>query len=161
MSTDFFQFEADFIATLRCIPMIVRYKLDICGIKLKLAHWHQISLPERDTLVTLPCFTPGEIQNYQNYLKELVFKYTGTYPSLLPTDPHPPWLDSTTLPKQLIEKLETLGARVALEQWQDLTPLQRFVLVKLSLPSHENKNFPRAMAEFHLDPPTGSLITNE
>jgi hypothetical protein len=161
MSTEFFQFEADFISTLRCIPMIVRYKLDTCGIKLKLTHWHQISLSERDTLVALPCFTPGEIQNYQNYLKELVFKYTGTYPSLLPMDPHPPWLDSTTLPKQLIEKLETLGARIALEQWQDLTPLQRFVLVKLSLPNHENKNFPRAMAEFDLYPHTSSLITNE
>ncbi len=31
-----FQFEADFVASLRCIPIQVRYKLDTCGIKLKL-----------------------------------------------------------------------------------------------------------------------------
>lgn len=32
----YFQFEADFIQTLRCIPLSVRYKLDTCGVKLKL-----------------------------------------------------------------------------------------------------------------------------
>jgi len=33
---DFFQFEADFVDSLRCIPMQVRFKLATCGIKLKL-----------------------------------------------------------------------------------------------------------------------------
>jgi len=36
----FFDFEADFVLSLRCIPMIVRYKLDTYGVKLKLAHWN-------------------------------------------------------------------------------------------------------------------------
>ncbi|MHC5830222.1 MAG: nitrate reductase associated protein, partial [Nostoc sp.] len=31
-----------------------------------------------------------------------------------------------------------------------LTPLQRFALIKLSRAGHENKNFPTAIAEFHL-----------
>lgn len=35
----FFQFESDFVATLRCIPMIVRFKLDLCGVKLSLKAW--------------------------------------------------------------------------------------------------------------------------
>ncbi|MDR9402251.1 MAG: nitrate reductase associated protein, partial [Halothece sp. Uz-M2-17] len=34
------------------------------------------------------------------------------------------------------------------EQWQKLTPLQRFALIKLSRPSHENKNFYPALKEF-------------
>jgi hypothetical protein len=34
-----FQFEADFVAALRCIPMYVRFKLDTVGLKLKLSHW--------------------------------------------------------------------------------------------------------------------------
>ncbi|HEY9298982.1 MAG TPA: nitrate reductase associated protein, partial [Phormidium sp.] len=29
-TTKFFQFEADFVNSLRCIPMQVRYKLDTC-----------------------------------------------------------------------------------------------------------------------------------
>jgi len=36
---DFFEFEADFVDSLRCIPMHVRLKLDTC-IKLKLAQWN-------------------------------------------------------------------------------------------------------------------------
>lgn len=35
----FFAFESDFVDSLRCIPMVVRYKLDTCGIKLKLPEW--------------------------------------------------------------------------------------------------------------------------
>ncbi|MBD0342498.1 MAG: nitrate reductase associated protein, partial [Microcoleus sp. Co-bin12] len=36
----FFEFEADFVEALRCIPMKVRLKLDTCGIKLKLQDWN-------------------------------------------------------------------------------------------------------------------------
>lgn len=43
MARDFFAFEADFVVSLGCIPMRVRYKLDTCGIKLKLPQWHQLT----------------------------------------------------------------------------------------------------------------------
>jgi hypothetical protein len=33
-----FDFEADFVGDLRCIPMAVRRKLDLVGVKLKLSH---------------------------------------------------------------------------------------------------------------------------
>jgi hypothetical protein len=55
--TNFFQFEADFVDSLRCIPMQVRMKLDTCGIKLKLTHWHQFTQQERQALVEMPCTT--------------------------------------------------------------------------------------------------------
>ena len=54
---NFFKFEADFVESLRCIPMQVRMKLDTCGVKLKLTHWHQFSQQERQTLVEMPCLT--------------------------------------------------------------------------------------------------------
>ncbi|MGA9379085.1 MAG: nitrate reductase associated protein, partial [Phormidium sp.] len=56
-NTKIFQFEADFVNNLRCIPMVVRYKLDTCGIKLKLSHWNHFNLAEREALVDLPCTT--------------------------------------------------------------------------------------------------------
>ena len=45
--TYFFEFEADFVDSWRCIPMQVRYKLDTCGIKLKLAEWNQMNQTNR------------------------------------------------------------------------------------------------------------------
>ncbi|MEA5566855.1 nitrate reductase associated protein [Anabaena sp. UHCC 0399] len=146
----FFEFEADFVDSLRCIPMQVRYKLDTCGIKLKLSDWHHITQAEREALVTLPCTTEDEIQAYQEYLQELILERTGTPVATLPIDPYAAWLDSNNMPVTLQEKAQEIGINITLSQWTNLTPLQRFALIKLSRNGHENKNFPRAIAEFSL-----------
>ena len=37
---EYFDFEEDFVEkNIRCIPMIVRFKMDEAGIKLKLSEW--------------------------------------------------------------------------------------------------------------------------
>jgi len=46
--------------------MQVRFKLDTCGIKLKLPHWNRFS-PEQRKLVDLPCTTADEIQTYRQF----------------------------------------------------------------------------------------------
>ncbi|WP_066379915.1 nitrate reductase associated protein [Anabaena sp. CA = ATCC 33047] len=148
--TTFFEFETDFVDSLRCIPMQVRYNLDTCGIKLKLSDWNQMTQAERETLVSLPCTTAAEIQAYQEYLQQLIIERTGTPAATLPIDPKPAWLDSDNVPVTLQEKAQEIGITITLSQWQNLTPLQRFALLKLSRPGHENKNFPRAIAEFNL-----------
>ncbi|WP_413174811.1 nitrate reductase associated protein [Anabaena azotica] len=148
--TELFAFEADFVDNLRCIPMLVRYKLDTCGIKLRLSDWNQMNLSERANLVKLPCSTATEIQSYQEYLQNLILELTGTPATKLPVESLPPWMNTTTLPPSLEEKLQEIGVTITLQQWGMLTPLQRFVLIKLSRSGHENKNFPKAMAEFNL-----------
>ncbi|MBD2211659.1 nitrate reductase associated protein [Nostoc linckia FACHB-104] len=146
----FFEFEADFVTSLRCIPMQVRYKLDTCGIKLKLSDWNQMSQTEREALVELPCNTEGEIQSYSQYLEQLIVNRTGTPPAKLPIEHNPAWMDSTNLPVTVQEQAQQNGITLTAPQWESLTPLERFALIKLSRSGHENKNFPKAMAEFHL-----------
>lgn len=148
--TVFFEFEADFVDSLRCIPMQVRYKLDTCGIKLRLSDWYQITQAEREALVILPCSTDTEVQAYQKYLQELILERTGTPVATLPIDSYPQWLDAQNLPVSIQEKAQELGITISLSQWANLTSLQRFALIKLSRPGHENKNFARAIAEFKL-----------
>jgi hypothetical protein len=148
--SDFFQFEAEFVDSLRCIPMQVRMKLDTCGVKLKLQHWHQFTQPERQFLVEKPCSTPEEIASYRNELQQLVSDRTGTPASELPIDAHPAWMDATTIPPNLQEKAQEFGVSLTTQQWATLTPEQRFALIKLSRPSHENKNFLPALKEFQL-----------
>ena len=146
----FFQFEADFVDSLRCIPMQVRFKLDTCGIKLKLADWSHFSEAERQTITLQPCTTTTEIQSYRQRLLYLVQKYTGNVAKDLPIDAKPEWMDDTNIPTILREKAQEIGATLTVQQWQNLTSLQRFALIKLSRPSHENKNFVPAMQEFQL-----------
>lgn len=146
----FFEFEADFVDSLRCIPMQVRCKLDTCGIKLKLSDWSQMTKEEHEALVELPCTTKTEIEAYRLYLQNLILQRTGIPADELPIDPHPAWLDANTVPPSLQEKTVEFGLRLTEQKWTALNPLQRFALIKLSRPGHENKNFPRALEEFHL-----------
>ncbi len=147
---DFFEFEADFVDSLRCIPMQVRGKLDTCGIKLKLSDWSHMTKEEHETRVELPCSTKTEIQAYREYLQQLTLQRFGTPSTELPIEPHPEWRDATTVPTSLQDKVIELGTILTPQQWAALTPLQRFALIKLSRPGHENQNFPKAMAEFNL-----------
>jgi hypothetical protein len=59
----YFEFEAAFVKTMRCIPMQVRCRLDAVGIRLKLKEWVRLWLEERRELAELPGETaedPGE-----------------------------------------------------------------------------------------------------
>lgn len=94
MMPDFFQFETDFVAALRCIPMPVRYKLDCCGVKLKLQHWQQFSLAERQALAAQPCETLDERAAYRQALQALVAGYAGEPAAELAIDPQPSWLEA-------------------------------------------------------------------
>jgi hypothetical protein len=150
MNTKFFAFESDFVNNLRCIPMQVRYKLDTCGVKLKLNHWNHFNLAERAALVDLPCTTEDQVKTYRGFLQELVIKQTGAPASELPIEQNPAWTDATTIPFDVIEKAKEVGVNITIEQWAKLTPVQRFALIKLSRPSHENHNFLPAIKEFNL-----------
>lgn len=146
----FFQFENEFVGDLRCIPMIVRFKLDTCGIKLKLAQWNQFSEDEREQFIYQPCSSEDEIEDYREFLKDLIFMYSETEAAEIPVEENPPWLKDSKIPPALVEKAKSCGAKISLKQWKGLSPLQRFALIKLSRPSHENKNFLPALQEFQL-----------
>jgi hypothetical protein len=146
----FFQFESDFVDSLRCIPMQVRFNLDTCGVKLKLHHWNHFTDPERQALVTAPCSTQADIETYRSQLHRLVRAHTGETPSDLPIEADPAWLDATTIPESVQTQAQTYETAITLEQWAALTPLQRFALIKLSRSQHENKNFVPALKEFQL-----------
>lgn len=150
MNDNFFDFEADFVSSLHCIPMVVRYKLDTCGVKLKLAHWNQFDVATRKNLVEQPTLTPTEITAYRQCLYHLVKEYSDLPLKDLPIDPNPPWLNDTVIPDTVQDKACEIGVEINQFQWKKLTPLQRFALIKLSRPSHENSNFLPALREFNL-----------
>ncbi|NJM59785.1 MAG: nitrate reductase maturation protein NarM [Oscillatoriales cyanobacterium RU_3_3] len=146
----FFEFEADFVEALRCIPMQVRLKLDTCGIKLKLQDWNHFNQAERQRLVESPCFTDAEIVNYREQLNQILIDRTGKPGTDLAVDENPPWMDAANIPDSVTEKAQEVGVTITSEQWVNLQPLQRFALIKLSRSSHENKNFLPAVREFRI-----------
>jgi hypothetical protein len=146
----FFQFESDFVNSLRCIPMQVRLKLDTCGVKMKLSHWNQLTQEERKVLVSMSCETLSESTIYRNFLQQSITAKTGEPAKELPIEENPAWLNTQEIPQTVQEKAAEFDVILSLESWQTLTPLQRFALIKLSRPSHENTNFYPALQEFGL-----------
>lgn len=152
VSVEYFRFEQDFMEdNIRCIPMIVRFKLDACGIKLKLKEWSKMTVEEREQLAVLPIDSEMALAIYRTYVKEIIHKHTGEDATPLRVDSfNNRWQLLHHLPEELTEKLEATNMSISLEQWRNLSSLQRFALIKLTRPGHENKNFPRAMREFGL-----------
>jgi len=148
--TPFFEFEADFVESLRCIPMQVRLKLDTCGIKLKLPQWHSLSDQERQMLVDLPCGTAAEVQQYRDTLKQLVQKCTHEPATELAIDPNPEWKNSAVIADSVLQKAQEVGVTLHPHHWESLTQEQRFALLKLSRSNHENCNFLPALKEFQV-----------
>lgn len=148
---EYFQFEEDFMEeNIRCIPMIVRLKMDETGIKLKLSEWSKFHPDERIQLALLPLITPQDKLNYKHFLSGLISKYTRNEATALDIDPMPAWRNLQNIPLILREKLAELHLNMSIRQWQHLSDTQRFALLKLCRPGHENKNFPIAIAEFGL-----------
>jgi len=148
---EYFDFEEDFIEeNVRCIPMIVRFKMDAAGIKLKLAEWSKFKRDERIQLALMPASMDEEAKWYNDYLAQLIEKYTGNKATTLTIDTNPDWANLQSIPEMLSEKAKEFDLEITKEKWQSLTNLQRFTLLKLCRPGHENKNFPKAIKEFGL-----------
>lgn len=147
-----FAFEADFTADLRCIPMAVRRKLDLAGVKLKLVHWHGLAAAERQRLLAW-ADDPAAIADLRQWLLERSRE--------LPDGPARPlepalasdWQQGERWPAVLIAACRQLQLSLRPGGWQGLQELQRFALVKLSHPGHEHRNLPLALAEFNLIEP--------
>ena len=146
-----FAFEDDFVATLRCIPMAVRFKLDRCGIKLSLRQWSRFTHDDRRTLLDAPCATEAEAEDYRAMLVELVERRAGEAAKPLPEPPSAAWETPHATPHLVVEHATAKGLRPPSDhEWSRLSVLQRFVLVKLTRDNHDNVNFAPAMREFGL-----------
>jgi hypothetical protein len=149
--TTLFAFESDFAGTLRCIPMIVRLKLDLCGIKLSLRQWSHFTRDDRAALVENPCETAAEAAAYGVALAALIADRVGETAVNLPIDPAPTWADTSCVPERVATYVAGLGlAALTAGQWGRLSVLQRFALFKLTRPGHDNDNLVPAMQEFGL-----------
>lgn len=149
-----FEFEQDGRYPLRRIPMIMRFNLDTCGIRISLTAWITLSRDEREELVALPCVSPAEQQAYRERLAALLAVHADNPDAVIETveiDPSPAWADLNAVPDAVAHGLAELSLPVpTYEQWIGLSDLQRFALTKLTRSGHKNANLLPALKEFGL-----------
>jgi hypothetical protein len=145
-----FAFEADFTATLRCIPMAVRYKLDAAGVKLSLKEWAKLGEDERRALLAARCHADADAAAFGARAIALVEARTGAPPRPLPPVALSALRAAGSPPPEVLERAAREGVALSHERWAALTPLRRFALTKLARPSHEGASFAAALREFGL-----------
>ncbi len=151
--TRLFDFESDFVATLRCVPMAVRFKLDRCGIKLSLRQWSRFTPLDRRALLWKPCDERAEVEAYRLHLVELIAVRANELAKPLSQAPDLVWEQDKIVASVVVDYAVSLGlAAPSQAQWAKLTVLERFVLIKLTRDNHDNVNFTPAMIEFGLRP---------
>lgn len=147
-----FQFEQDKYYALRRIPMAIRLKLDLCGVKLMLGDWIKFSRPDREQLLTMPCDNDAQIAAFGRRLKGLIEVCGGDPTLAVPIEALPAWKVTDTIPATVRARMTELGLpHPTLDQWTALSELQRFAMIKLTRTGHDNKNLPHALREFGLD----------
>src|SRR5688500_15694362 len=98
-----FEFETDFAGALYCIPMAVRRKLDLCGVKVSLKQWNRFTLEQREHLVARECNTPDETDAYEREVARLLEARAGDTPQFLDRDAGTEWKDTSVVPQRLVD----------------------------------------------------------
>jgi len=151
LNGSYFNFEAEFVEdNVRCIPMIARYKLDACGIKLTLKQWSKMLVEERNIVAATDCSTSEKLLNYKLQLIDIIKRRTNEVAKELVLDAVPEWMQLHKVPEAVTIQCNNIGITLTVQKWQQLPTLQRFALVKLCNSSHEQKNLPHALKEFGL-----------
>lgn len=154
MMEGLFNFEQDGRYALRRIPMIMRFNLDACGIRVSLSTWNVLCHEEREMLIALPCSSPSERHAYHQRMIAMLNVHTSNPDVAIESvdiEEMPAWQQLSIIPQQVIDRMAELSLPVpTLEQWQFLGDLQRFALIKLTRSGHKNDNLLPALKEFEL-----------
>jgi hypothetical protein len=138
-----FAFEGDVHETLATIPLAVRRKLDLAGLKLSLAGWTALSRAERLAVCHLPVDSGADLEIYREALRG--FAERAGQPVLPleggPVDPAS-WAAASVPPE--------IAARVSEKDWARLSEEARYALVKLAGPRRGPEKLALALAELGL-----------
>lgn len=149
-----FDFEQDGRYPLRRIPMIMRFNLDACGIKISLTAWITLSRDERERLISMPCVSAAEMAAYRDSLIAMLAPHADNPDAAIEwveIESLPAWKDKRFIPETVQATLAELNLpQLDVALWSGLTDLQRFALLKLTRSGHKNANLLPALKEFSL-----------
>lgn len=139
-----FKFESDIHVEM---PLAVRRKLDLLGIKVGLKQWLALGRGERLAICHLPVELPDEREALSLLIKEAVQRTGGETPQALGDAKRAPAVPPAIVPAEVAEKAAAEGVRLDQAAWQHLDADERYTLVKLTS-GKTSHNFAAALAEF-------------
>ncbi len=141
-----YDFEAEFYPNLTRLPLDLRRKLDVAGVKLAVKDWLALSFEERSVLCNLRCESDEECQVLVNYLDFLSRKYRGEPIGLIEPMDRSLWT-SSTVPQAVSEKSAALARAVTLDQWRHWQSHDRYALYKTAVSKNQPEAFEQVLSQ--------------
>ncbi|HWL84973.1 MAG TPA: nitrate reductase associated protein [Polyangiaceae bacterium] len=151
-----FAFEGNVHQVLDCVPVSVRRKLDLAGLKISLAGWQTLPREERLALCHLPVDQDWEIEVYREVFRG--FAARANVPlSPLPGEASNRARWNASRPPELVQtRLDALGCALDPERWARLDEESKYALVKMAEPARDPKKFGWVLEELGLIAPPES-----
>ena len=137
-----FRYEVEFYPALSRIPLHVRMKLDLTGLKISLKDWLACGMEERATLCQLPIDSDEERRVFTAYLDFLCRRYRDHAVELTDRLENSLW-QAGEVPEPVAQKSAACFNTVRLAEWQHWLPHQRYALYKTAI----SKSQPEAFAD--------------
>ena len=136
-----FDYEAAYYTNLERLPLHVRMKLDLTGVKLSLKDWLAFHIEERTVICHLPVDDENEKQAFTKYLNFLSRMYCGVPVKIIPAMDPLTWEISDRVPGPVLEQSGGNVSTVTLEEWTNWAPHQRYALYKTAVSRSEPEKF--------------------
>ena len=137
-----YRYEGEFYPSHSRIPLDVRMKLDLTGLKISLKDWLAFSFAERTVLCHLPIDRADEKQAFAAYMDFLSRKYRGQ-PVAAAQSLDPDLWNTSEVPEPVAQKSASCFNTVMLAEWRRWEPHQRYALYKTAI----SKSQPEAFAD--------------
>jgi hypothetical protein len=138
-----FAFEGEVHSSLSCVPLTVRRKLDLAGVKISLAGWQTLSREERLALCHLPVDSAEELGVYREVLVGFCQRQgVGWTPVADAIVAARAW-NARSVPAPLRDRIQD-------EAWADLDEESRYALLKLTQGGRDPAKLDAALAELGL-----------
>src|SRR5215813_3556782 len=136
-----YQHESDIYPSLSRIPLHVRMKLDVTGIKISLKDWLALSIEERTVLCHLPTENEEEKKAFASYLDFLSRQYHGEPAATTAAISNSLWDSAHQVPSPVASKNAPRMPPVTVEEWRRWKSYQRYALYKTALSKSDPEQF--------------------
>ena len=125
-----FEFEKDVYESLDLVPMAVRRKLDLLGLKLHLKQWQSLSRSERLVVCHFPVGSAEEMDVLAAFVREAVMRRDGSDLKEIP----PAVSEVQSKPARIPPDAEQLICQLKLleQTWYRFDPDEQFALARLA-----------------------------
>jgi hypothetical protein len=149
-----FAFEGEVHESLSCVPLTVRRKLDVAGLKISLEGWQTLTREERLALCHLPIDSDAEVAVYQEVMRGFCARHAVPLKPLTEVRDQGRSWNTDDVPVAVTTRLREVGGDLPVAGWRALDEESRYALLKLADPKQAVAKFRAALAELGFAPPS-------